>query len=276
MSPNKRDREYERRRWEKWQKKQEERIRRQRRTRQTWAALGALAAVVVAVALVFLLVDNDDPEDVAAPETTSSPSASPTSTAKNPCGPVTVKPPAKPKSWSAVPAADTAQDRTWTVTLGTNCGDIELSLDGRRAPQAVASTLHLVREGFYTGTPCHRLTTEGIHVLQCGDPTGTGTGGPGYSYGPVENAPKDDVYPAGTVAMARQGGNGSSMGSQFFLVYQKSSIPSDAAGGYTVLGKITKGLDIVKKIAAGGTETMSGDGKPRWAVSIESAKTRDA
>ena len=122
----------------------------------------------------------------------------------------------------------------------------------------MASTVFLSRQGFYDSTPCHRLTTEGIYVLQCGDPTGTGTGGPGYSYGPVENAPTDNVYPAGTVAMARQGGNGNSMGSQFFLVYKDSTIPSDAAGGYTVLGKITDGLDILEKIAAGGRDRQTG------------------
>ena len=100
-------------------------------------------------------------------------------------------------------------------------------------------------------------------MLQCGDPTGTGTGGPGYSYGPVENAPKDDVYPAGTVAMARQGGNGNSMGSQFFLVYKDSTIPSDAAGGYTVFGKITGGLTRLEKVAAGGGSARQPDGATR-------------
>jgi peptidyl-prolyl cis-trans isomerase B (cyclophilin B) len=122
---------------------------------------------------------------------------------------------------------------------------------------------------------CHRLTTAGIFVLQCGDPTATpgdennGTGGPGYSYGPVENAPKNDVYPAGTIAMARQGNKGSSMGSQFFLVYKDSPIPHDSAGGYTVMGKIIGGLDVVEKVAAGGTAQ---DGTaPARAISIVSA-----
>ncbi len=154
------------------------------------------------------------------------------------------------------------------MKLTTTCGDVVLSLDGRTAPKAVASTLLLARSGFYDGSPCHRLTTDNIYVLQCGDPTGKGTGGPGYTYGPVENAPKDDVYPAGTVAMARQGDRGNSMGSQFFLVYKDSTIPSDSAGGYTVLGRITTGLDVVTKVADGGVSGGGGDGAPKRAVSI--------
>ncbi len=84
-------------------------------------------------------------------------------------------------------------------------------------------------------------------------PGGTGGGGPGYSWGPIENAPTDDVYPAGTIAMARVGNDGASMGSQFFLVYEDSTIPSDSAGGYTVFGHITSGLDVVTTIADAGT-----------------------
>lgn len=153
-----------------------------------------------------------------------------------------------------------AQGKTWNSTLSINGIALSVSLDGAAAPQAVSSTIQLANEGFYNGLSCHRLTTSGIYVLQCGDPKGDGTGGPGYSYGPIENAPTDDVYPVGTIAMARQGGNGDSQGSQFFIVYAESTIPSDSAGGYTVIGKVKSGLDklipsvIVKGVAAG-TET---------------------
>ncbi|WP_062311653.1 peptidylprolyl isomerase [Demequina rhizosphaerae] len=155
-----------------------------------------------------------------------------------------------------------AEDRTWTATLATNQGDIEIELDGEAAPQAVASFLALAGDGYFDGTGCHRLTTAGIFVLQCGDPTGTGSGGPGYRFGPVENAPEDDFYPAGTVAMARVGGDGESMGSQFFIVYQDSTIPSDAAGGYTVLGQVVSGNASVDRVAEGGTITGDPDGSP--------------
>jgi peptidyl-prolyl cis-trans isomerase B (cyclophilin B) len=162
-----------------------------------------------------------------------------------------------------------AQNRVWTGTMTIDGIALGVELNGVAAPQAVASTISLAGSGFYDGTSCHRLTTSGIYVLQCGDPKGDGTGGPGYSYGPVENAPSDNVYPAGTLAMARQGGNASSMGSQFFIVYQDSMIPADAAGGYTVLGKITSGLDSLQTpVISQGTADGSTDGKPKVAATI--------
>ena len=105
-------------------------------------------------------------------------------------------------------------------------------------------------------------------MLQCGDPSGNGTGGPGYNWGPIENAPEADLYQEGVLAMARRGGDGESMGSQFFIVYQDSTIPSDQAGGYTVFGKVTSGLDVVKDIAAIGTVDGSSDASPLEEVLI--------
>jgi peptidyl-prolyl cis-trans isomerase B (cyclophilin B) len=175
--------------------------------------------------------------------------------------------------FAKAPAASEAGGKSWKLTLNTTCGQVAVELDGKKAPHAVSAMLMLAKAGFFDGSPCHRLVTSGIYVLQCGDPTGTGSGGPGFSYGPVENAPADNVYPAGTVAMARQGGKGNSMGSQFFLVYQKSSIPADNAGGYTVLGKITKGMDVVQKVAAGGAgaaDSTTGNTPPLRPVSIAS------
>ncbi|MEG3034983.1 MAG: peptidylprolyl isomerase, partial [Aurantimicrobium sp.] len=117
--------------------------------------------------------------------------------------------------------------------------------------------------------------TEGIYILQCGDPAGDGSGGPGYSYGPVENAPADNVYPAGTIAMARQGGNGNSMGSQFFIVYEDSTIPSDAAGGYTVIGHITSGLpELIAQVTSQGTSNGSSDGAPKVPVTLKSVSVK--
>lgn len=171
-----------------------------------------------------------------------------------------------------------AEDRTWTVTLHACSGDREadvvMELDGESAPQAVASFVSLAQEGYFDDTTCHRLTTQGIYVLQCGDPTATGSGGPGYTFGPIENAPDDDVYPAGTVAMARVGGDGESMGSQFFLVYEESTIPSDDAGGYTVFGTITSGLDFVQAVADEGAAAGVTDGAPANPVTIEGVETQ--
>ena len=149
--------------------------------------------------------------------------------------------------------------------------ELGLELDGMAAPQAVASFVSLAQTEFFAGLTCHRLTTEGIFVLQCGDPAGDGSGGPDYRFGPIENAPEDDVYPEGTLAMARQGGDGSSMGSQFFIVYEGSTIPSDAAGGYTVLGRITSGLDsLMTGIVDAGAEGGAADGAPAVPTTITS------
>ena len=141
----------------------------------------------------------------------------------------------------------------------------------RTSPQAVASFIQLARADYWLNSPCQRLGTgEGFKLLQCGDPTGTGQGNPGYGFG-VENAPPDGKFPAGTVAMARAQ-DPNSNGSQFFIVYKASSLP---APGYTVLGRITSGLDVVKKIADGGAQGGS-DGKPLRAVSIVSTDVAPA
>jgi peptidyl-prolyl cis-trans isomerase B (cyclophilin B) len=140
---------------------------------------------------------------------------------------------------------------------------LDITLNGFVAPQAVANFLSLTDEGFYEGVSCHRLTTAGIFVLQCGDPDGTGRGGPGYTFGPIENAPADELYPAATLAMARSGGDGASMGSQFFIVYDDSTIPADSAGGYTVFGEVTGGLDeLMSEVIDQGTVDEVPDGTP--------------
>ena len=167
-----------------------------------------------------------------------------------------------------VPDPSLSENRTWTGSLNLNDQPIGLELYGDLAPQATANFVSLVKSGYFEGVSCHRLTTAGIYVLQCGDPDGTGSGGPGYNFGPIENAPLDDMYGEGVLAMARVGGNGYSMGSQFFIVYGQSQILSDAAGGYTVFGKVTSGLDSVKAIAEAGTTDGSSDGAPINAVSL--------
>jgi peptidyl-prolyl cis-trans isomerase B (cyclophilin B) len=189
----------------------------------------------------------------------ASPSAAPTSTPSATDAPEA----AEGQNTGDVPPTSIAEGRDWTGTMTINDIPLGIQLNGAAAPQAVSAFIAQTQAGFFTGTSCHRLTTSGIYVLQCGDPTGTGTGGPGYNYGPVENAPADNVYKTGTLAMARQGENGYSMGSQFFIVYQDSTIPSDTAGGYTVLGTITSGLDqLTSSVVAAGTVDGSGDGKP--------------
>jgi peptidyl-prolyl cis-trans isomerase B (cyclophilin B) len=161
-----------------------------------------------------------------------------------------------------VPKPGLAQGRVWSGSMELSGSTLDFQVDGKSAPQATANFITLAKQGFFKDLNCHRLTTAGIYVLQCGDPVGNGTGGPGYNWGPIENAPLDNVYKTGVLAMARVGGDASSMGSQFFIVYQDSMIPSDAVGGYTVFGEITGGLDAVKKIAAAGVDGGASDGKP--------------
>ncbi|MFD0636922.1 peptidylprolyl isomerase [Catenulispora yoronensis] len=120
----------------------------------------------------------------------------------------------------------------------------------------------MAKKGYFDNTKCHRLTTQGIYVLQCGDPSATGSGGPGYQF-QDENL-TGATYPAGTIAMANAGPG--TNGSQFFIVYKDTQLPAS----YTPWGKITGGLDVVTKIAAGGEDTGSGDGKPKLPADIKS------
>ncbi len=169
----------------------------------------------------------------------------------------------------SLPDKAAAAGKTYVATITTNCGDIEVTLDGTKAPQAVASFVQLAQQNYWLNSPCHRLTTaETLKVLQCGDPTGTGQGGPGYGFG-VENAPADGKYPRGTLAMARTSDPKEGNGGQFFLVHGDSSLPDP--DGYTVFGTVTSGLDIVDRIAAAGVApggSSPDDGFPAAPISI--------
>lgn len=169
---------------------------------------------------------------------------------------------ATPTNGPEVPAPELAEGREWQGALDLNGETLSFTLDGVNAPQATANFVSLAQSGYFENISCHRLVTEGIFVLQCGDPSGDGTGGPGYNFGPIENAPEADVYEKGVIAMARRGGDDFSMGSQFFIVYENSTIPSDAVGGYSVFGSVTSGLEAVEAIADLGTANGSSDGPP--------------
>lgn len=173
-----------------------------------------------------------------------------------------------------IPDASNSECREWSGVMTINKSNLDIKLNGEAAPQAVANFVDLINLGFYKGVSCHRLTTAGIYVLQCGDPEGNGSGGPGYSFGPLENAPiaaagEQPVYKKGVLAMARQQNSPESQGSQFFIVYEDSTIPNDGAGGYTVFGEVTAGLAGLDKIIAAGVQGGSGDGKPKTKTIID-------
>ena len=154
---------------------------------------------------------------------------------------------------------------TWT--LATNCGQITIVLDRASAPKTVNSMAFLALHHYFDRTACHRLTTSGIFVLQCGAPSVDGLGGPGYTL-PDENLPafRTGNYPAGTVAMANTGAGTS--GSQFFIVYRTTTLPPN----YTILGHLTKAsLARIRAIAAAGTVDGSTDGPPKLRVVIKSS-----
>lgn len=258
MSSKQQQREYARRRYEKWQAHQQEvRARERRRT----VIISAVLGVILLAAVIWLVIDATSDEAPPADSATATPDAS-TDPSTEPTEPAPAQ-----TNGPEVPDVAIAEGRTWTARVSTTAGDIVLELDGVNAPQAVASFVALARDEFFNATTCHRLTTAGIFVLQCGDPTGTGTGGPDYRFGPIENAPSDGVYPAGTLAMARVGGDAYSQGSQFFMVYEDSTIPADAAGGYTVFGRVVEGMDVLAAVAEAGV--VEGSEQPATTVTIE-------
>lgn len=278
MSGSKRQRQLAREKYERQQARRTQQADRRRRNQRITAIV--VVAVLALGGVAYTVISNRGSDDaVIASE--ASPAASapaePTDapTSSTPAG-TTDEPVEEPSVLDCGPALPTrANDVSFdapgdvepasSITFTTTCGDIVIALD-ERAPETVRSATFLAEQGFYDATACHRLTTEGIYVLQCGDPAGDGTGGPGYVL-PDENLPAtgEANYPAGTVAMANAGPG--TAGSQFFLVYEDTTLPP----AYTVLGTITQGLDIVQEIASVGTEDGAADGRPRQPVVIEKA-----
>jgi peptidyl-prolyl cis-trans isomerase B (cyclophilin B) len=166
------------------------------------------------------------------------------------------------------PKPDFGDTKTLTGNLVLNKGPIEITMFADKAPCTVNSFKHLASKKFFDGTKCHRQTnTPGLIVLQCGDPTATGTGGPGYQF-VNENVPAADpatqqaAYPRGTVAMANSGAD--TNGSQFFLVMRDSQLPP----GYTIFGQVTKGMEVLDAIDKAGIKGKQPDGEPASDVTI--------
>lgn len=253
VSSDQRRRQLAREKFERQQQRREQ--ARQKAKRRNTIIASALAVVLAAGGAVYAVGLTGDKKDDAAPLDTP-PSASPS------------------QSSTPEPAMAIDKKAKYSFAIRTNEGDITIAMDAAKTPHTVNSFKSLADKGYFNGTKCHRLTTQGIFVLQCGDPKGDGTGGPGYTI-PDENldglgkagADGTVTYPAGTVAMANTS-QPNTGGSQFFLVYKDSKLPP----AYTPFGTIdAKGLKAVQDVAKAGVAGGGADGAPKKAVTVEKA-----
>ncbi|OSC37863.1 peptidylprolyl isomerase [Mycobacterium decipiens] len=270
----------------------ERRAKQARRRRVLLVVGGSIAAVAVIAAVVIVVITTNDNKSntasatpsesaptSAAPDTGTvgplppfKPSANLGANCQYPASPDKAGKPVKPPRTGKVPT-DPAQV---SVSMATNQGNVGLMLANNESPCTVNSFVSLAQQGYFKDTKCHRLTTSPmLGVLQCGDPKGDGTGGPGYEFAneyPTDQYPPNDpklnepvIYPRGTLAMANAGPNTNS--SQFFMVYRDSQLPPQ----YTVFGTIqADGLATLDKIAKAGVAGGGEDGKPALDVIITS------
>jgi peptidyl-prolyl cis-trans isomerase B (cyclophilin B) len=253
-----------------------------RRRRNVLVVVTVIAVLVVAGAVTLFagIGGDDDPGDTAAagstsaaPSEPSDPQATAAPAVTNADGTVTCTyaPDASgnpnltdvgtPPDPAATPASGTV-----SLLMSTDQGDIPLTLDRAKAPCAAASFTYLASQQFFDGSPCHRLVNQpGFGVLQCGDPTGTGSGGPSYKY--AEEVTPETTYPRGTIAMAKTAQPGTT-GSQFFLCFVDTTLPPE----YSVVGTVDEaGLAVLETVAAGGIQGVGpeGDGAPAIPVTIQ-------
>ena len=255
---------------ERHQRRMARRAQRDRRARQYTVAFTAVI-VVAGLSVGGVLLAGKSSGTATTPKATPSATATPSPT------PTAVAEPATHCTYTAagtaarkvsLPPSAPDYKATYTATINTNRGAIVIDLLNSKATCTVNSFVHLAEAAFYNKTPCFRLSTSDPYMLQCGDPTGKGSGGPGYEFG-NENL-TGATYPAGTVAMANAMPEESdSNGSQFFLVYKDSPLSPD----YPPFGKIVSGLNILQAVAKAGYGkplSSAGGGAPKESVEIES------
>ncbi|MDQ2584319.1 peptidylprolyl isomerase [Saccharothrix yanglingensis] len=256
--------------------------------RRVFAVVGTVVAVVVVAGGVYFLATadfgggGDDaaaassdapapitiPTEVKALPTRPTPLADPASCEYRPSTEPASKEGTKAPEGTGIAASGTVQ-----ATIKSNIGDLNLTLDRALAPCAVNSFVNLAKQGYYDGSTCHRIGTQGLQMLQCGDPTGTGSGGPGYAF---DNETWPELtYGRGYLAMANAGTDEATQkgtnGSQFFIVYGDAQLSPD----YSVFGSIDEaGLKLVDEVARAGHDgsfdPSPGGGKPNKEVKFES------
>lgn len=220
------------------------------------------AALAAACALALVACGEEDDPAASAPTATPTPAAT---QAAGGCRKV-AEPKAKPDGDLERPRLKLDAAKAYAATVKTSCGDFTIALDAEQAPKTSASFVSLARDGFFADTVFHRIVPG--FVIQGGDPTGTGTGGPGYS---VEEAPPADVaYTKGVVAMAKTAAEApGTSGSQFYVVTgEDAGLPAE----YALLGKVTEGLDVVEAIGAVATDASE---RPTSPVVIESVEVTE-
>ncbi len=249
--------------------------RRQKRKRQL-IRLG-LVAVGFAVVVVVLVQLFGGDEDTTVTTDTTGTTVTASTTTPTEAGPTTVfagETPCPDPAGEAVRATQFAQApptcidpaRTYTAEVVTNKGSFTITLDAAAAPATVNNFVVLSRFGFYDGTPCHRVVRD--FVVQCGDPTGTGTGGPGYTFD--DELPASGAYELGSVAMANSGPD--TNGSQFFIITGPDGVKLPP--NYSLFGKVTAGFDTT--VAAMAATAGDGDGPPTEPLVIESVTITEA
>jgi cyclophilin family peptidyl-prolyl cis-trans isomerase len=246
--------------------------RKRRRNMGIVASAIAVLVVVGAALLITGVFKGDDDASAAADRTASTGGSSAAAPSTNADGTVTCtyapddsgNPNLKDVGTPPNPGSTPTQG-TSTLLMSTDQGDLTLTLDRAKAPCAAASFTYLASQSFFDGSSCHRMVNQpSFGVLQCGDPTGTGSGGPSYKY--AEEVTPDTTYPRGTIAMAKTSAPNTT-GSQFFLCFTDTQLPPE----YTVVGTVDEaGLAVLDKVAAGGNNSANGegDGAPNIPVTI--------
>ncbi len=276
MAGTKRERELARAKYERQRARRAEESAKRRRRNQVVVAVVVSVAVVGAVIGIQRLVASNSAanaetlpsatpsvSDTTTPSTSSSPV--PTDGSDVSCTYSASQDASKPVS--VPPTTAPTKPATATATITLNGKPVTVSLLRSKAPCTVNSFAHLATAKWFDGTTCHRLTSGDLSVLQCGDPSGTGSGGPGYTF--ADENLTGATYPAGTLAMANSGTN--TNGSQFFLVYKDSTGLPPA---YTPFGKVTAGLDVLQAIAAKGIAGGGSDGAPAQTVTVDSIRVK--